>query len=110
VTAASLMALLVGVGFSQPQAEAITVYAHSQSGTQLDPCARSWMGDGLFGVTRQLRRDMHSEAGTHGCVSPAQQVRFLAHAWPEHYPHCAVRFAGGDLHAFRRCWGLGEGH
>lgn len=105
-----MVALLLGVGFAHPQAEAITVYAQSQSGDQLDPCARSWMGDGLFGVTQVLRRNMHKEAGTRGCVSPVQQVQFLARAWPKHYPNCAVRFAGGDLRAFRRCWGLGRGN
>ena len=66
------------------------------------------MGDGLFGLTRQLRRDLHDEAGTRGCVSAEEQVAFVARVWPEYYPHCAERFAAGDLRAFRRCFGLGE--
>ncbi len=109
MTAPSLVALLLAAGFAEPQAHAITTYAHSQSGEQLDPCATSWMGDGLFGVTRQLRRELHREAGTGGCVPPEQQVQFLARAWPEHYPQCSARFAAGDLAAFQRCWGLGFG-
>ena len=109
MTAPALIALLIGAGFAQPQAEAITVYSKSQAGEQIDPCARSWMGDGLFGLTRQLRRDLHREAGTQGCVPAVQQVAFVARAWPHYYPHCAARFAAGDLPAFRRCFGLGEG-
>ena len=110
MTAPALIALLIGAGFAQPQAEAIAVYTQSQAGDQMDPCARSWMGDGLFGLTRQLRRDLHREAGTQGCVSAAQQVAFVARVWPQYYPHCAARFAKGDLPAFRRCFGLGEGN
>ena len=68
MTAPALIALLMGVGFSQPQANAIAEYSSSQAGQQLDPCANSWMGDGLFGLTQQLRRDLHREAGTSGCV------------------------------------------
>jgi hypothetical protein len=109
MTAPALIALLVGVGFPQPQAAAIAVYSSSQAGQQLDPCASSWMGDGLFGLTRQLRRDLHREAGTQGCVPAAAQVNFVARAWRDHYPNCAARFARGDLHAFRKCFGLGEG-
>ena len=113
MTAPALIALLIGAGFAQPQAEAIAVYSLTQAGLddyQMDPCAKSWMGDGLFGLTQQLRRDLHREAGTPGCVPAVQQVAFIAHAFPEHYPNCAVRFAEGDLHAFRRCFGLGEGN
>ena len=68
------------------------------------------MGDGLFGLTQRLRRDLHREAGTGGCVSAATQVNFIAHAWPEHYPNCAGRFDRRDLRAFARCFGLGEGN
>jgi hypothetical protein len=109
MTAPALIALLIGAGFAQPQAEAIAVYSNSQSGQQLDPCASSWMGDGLFGLTRQLRRDLHRQAGTQGCVPAQQQVQFVAHVWPQYYPRCAARFAAGDLRAFSRCFGLGEG-
>src|ERR1700690_1463705 len=112
MTTPALIALLIGVGFAQPQAEAIAVYSQTQAGLdpdEMDPCATSWMGDGLFGLTQQLRRDLHHEAGTSGCVSPAEQVRFVARVWPQYYPHCAERFAGGDLRAFSRCFGLGEG-
>jgi hypothetical protein len=109
MTAPALIALLLGVGFQEPQAQAIAEYSSSQAGEQLDPCATSSMGDGLFGLTQQLRRQLHREAGTHGCVPAAMQVNFIAHAWPEHYPNCAARFARGDLRAFARCFGLGEG-
>jgi hypothetical protein len=112
MTAPALIALLIGVGFAQPQAKAIAVYSLSQAGLnqdELDPCATSWMGDGLFGLTRQLRRGLHREAGTQGCVPAVQQVQFVARVWREYYPHCAARFAAGDLRAFRRCFGLGEG-
>jgi hypothetical protein len=109
MTAPALIALLIGMGFQQPQAQAIAEYSKSQAGEQLDPCATSWMGDGLFGLTRQLRRQLHREAQTAGCVAAATQVAFVARAWPEHYPTCAARFARGDLHAFRRCFGLGDG-
>jgi hypothetical protein len=115
MTAPALIALLMAVGFGEPQAKAIADYSHSQANAdqdgerRFDPCATSWMGDGLFGLTRQLRRDLHIEAGTNGCVPPEAQVAFIAHAWPQYYPHCAERFAAGDLRAFRRCFGLGEG-
>ena len=109
MTAPALIALLIGAGFAHPQAEAIAAYSQTQAGPDIDPCARSWMGDGLFGLTQQLRRDLHREAGTTGCVSAADQVAFVARVWPEYYPHCAERFAAGDLKAFRRCFGLGEG-
>jgi hypothetical protein len=107
--APALVALLLAVGLAEPQARAIVVYSASQSGAELDPCATSSLGDGLFGLTQGLRRDLHREAGTAGCIAPELQVRFLAHAWPSHYPACAARFAAGDLRAFRRCFGLGEG-
>lgn len=110
MTAPVLIALLVAAGFAEPQARAITTYSASQAGEELDPCATSRMGDGLFGLTQQLRRDLHREVGTRGCVPPVQQVAFIAHAFPEHYPNCAVRFAQGDLRAFSRCFGLGEGN
>ena len=110
MTAPALIALLVGVGFPPPQAEAIAVYSSSQAGQQLDPCATSSMGDGLFGLTQRLRHDLHREAGTTGCVPAAAQVNFIAHAWPEHYPNCDARFARGDLRAFRKCFGLGQGN
>jgi hypothetical protein len=116
MTAPALIALLIAVGFGEQQATAIEAYSHSQAGVdqdgerRLDPCASSWMGDGLFGLTRQLRRELHAEAGTNGCVPAAAQVSFVAHAWPEYYPRCAARFAAGDLRAFRRCFGLGEGN
>ncbi|HWD59016.1 MAG TPA: hypothetical protein VG308_12085 [Stellaceae bacterium] len=109
MTASALIALLIGAGFAQPQAEAIAVYTQTQAGDDMDPCARSWMGDGLFGLTQDLRRGLHREAGTRGCVAPEQQVAYVARVWPELYPHCAARFAAGDLRAFRRCFGLGEG-
>jgi hypothetical protein len=112
MTAPTLIALLIGAGFAQPQAEAIALYSQTQAGVDrytLDPCATSWMGDGLFGLTRELRRDLHREAGTQGCVPAAQQVQFVARVWPQIYPRCAERFASGDLRAFRRCFGLGEG-
>jgi hypothetical protein len=109
MTAPALIALLIGAGFAQPQAAAIAAYSRSQAGPDIDPCATSWMGDGLFGLTQRLRRDLHREAGTRGCVSPKQQVAFVARVWPEYYPHCAERFAAGDLKAFSRCFGLGEG-
>jgi len=108
MTAPALIALLIAVGFGEPQARAIADYSGTQSGPKLDACAKSPMGDGLFGLTRQLRRDLHREAGTQGCVAPDAQVAFIAQAWPRYYPHCAARFAAGDLHAFRRCFGLGE--
>jgi len=112
MTAPALIALLIGAGFAQPQAQAIAVYSRSQSGldrTDMDPCASSWMGEGLFGLTQRLRYDLHREAGTPGCVPAAEQVSFVARAWPHYYPHCAARFAAGDLHAFERCFGRGEG-
>jgi len=112
MTAPALIALLIAAGFAQPQAQAIAVYSQSQAGLDpdtMDPCARSWMGDGLFGLTQQLRRDLHREAGTNGCVPAEQQVAFVARVWPHYYPRCAARFAAGDLRAFRRCFGLGEG-
>jgi len=117
MTAPALIALLLAAGFAKPQAEAIAAYSYSQSGVDqngervlLDPCAKSWMGDGLFGLTQQLRRALHEEAGTQGCVAPEVQVSFVARAWPEHYPHCAARFSAGDLRAFGKCFGLGEGN
>lgn len=113
MTAPALIALLIGAGFAQPQAAAIADYSLSQSGLtrdEMDPCASSWMGDGLFGLTRQLRRDLHREAGTEGCVPAAKQVSFVARVWPQYYPNCAMRFAAGDLGAFRRCFGLGRGN
>lgn len=115
MTASALIALLVSVGFAEPQAHAIEHYAVSQAGYEtdgediLDPCAKSWMGDGLFGLTKDLRRSMHAEAGTRGCVPPEEQVRFIAHAWPEYYPNCAAKFAAGNLRLFSKCFGLGEG-
>lgn len=112
MTAPALIALLMGVGFGQPQAAAIAAYSQTQAGTypdQMDPCASSWMGDGLFGLTQRLRRDLHREAGTPGCVPATQQVSFVARVWPQYYPRCAARFAAGELHAFRRCFGLGIG-
>ncbi len=109
MTSPALIALLVAAGFAEPQARAITIYSASQAGEQLDPCATSWMGDGLFGLTQQLRRDLHRNVGTRGCVPPVQQVAFIARAFPEHYPNCAARFARGDLRAFARCFGLGQG-
>ena len=73
----------MAAGFAKPQAEAIEAYSFSQSGVDqagerrlLDPCATSWMGDGLFGLTQQLRRGLHEEAGTQGCVAPEAQVAF----------------------------------
>ena len=110
MTSPALVALLLAAGFAEPQARAIVEYSATQAGEQLDPCATSWMGDGLFGLTRELRRDLHREAGTHGCVSPEQQVNFAARAFPEHYPNCAARFSRGDLGAFSRCFGLGRGN
>jgi hypothetical protein len=112
MTAPALIALLIGAGFAQPQAEAIAAYSLTQARIdeeEMDPCATSWMGDGLFGLTQRLRRDLHAEAGTKGCVSAEQQVAFVARVWPQYYPRCAVRFAAGDLRAFRKCFGLGEG-
>ena len=112
MTAPALIALLIGAGFAQPQAQAIAAYSLTQAGldeTRMDPCATSWMGDGLFGLTQQLRRDLHREAGTWGCVPAEQQVNFVARVWPRYYPRCAARFAAGDLRAFHRCFGLGEG-
>ncbi|HXC27498.1 MAG TPA: hypothetical protein VNV38_06030 [Stellaceae bacterium] len=105
MTAPALIALLIGAGFAQPQAQAIVNYAEIESGQQLDYCARSWMGEGLFGLTQRLRRDLHQEAGTDGCVSPNVQVQFIARVWPYYYPECAVRFAAGDLKLFDRCFG-----
>lgn len=109
MTAPALIALLIGAGFAEPQAQAIATYTQSQAGEDLDPCAKSWMGDGLFGLTRQLRRDLHREAGTNGCVPAERQVAYVARVWPQYYPNCAARFAAGDLRAFHRCFGLGEG-
>jgi hypothetical protein len=112
MTAPTLIALLIGAGFAQPQAAAIAAYSQTQAGvdeTQMDPCATSWMGDGLFGLTQQLRRDLHREAGTKGCVSAERQVAYVARVWPQYYPRCAARFAAGDLRAFHKCFGLGEG-
>ena len=43
MTAPALIALLIGAGFAQPQAQAIAVYSQSQAGLdqyQMDPCAR----------------------------------------------------------------------
>ena len=112
MTAPALIALLLAAGFAKPQAQAIATYSQTQAGVDqdtLDPCARSWMGDGLFGLTQDLRRELHREAGTKGCVSADQQVAYVARVWPEYYPRCAARFAAGDLRAFRKCFGLGEG-
>src|SRR5215472_15054442 len=109
MTAPALIALLIGAGFAQPQAAAIAAYSKTQAGVdeeQMDPCATSWMGDGLFGLTQQLRRDLHREAGTKGCVSAEQQVAYVARVWPQYYPRCAARFAAGDLRAFHKCFGL----
>jgi hypothetical protein len=116
MTAPALIALLMAAGFAQPQAVAIEAYSHTQAGADqdgerlLDPCASSWMGDGLFGLTRDLRRDLHAQAGTNGCIAAEQQVAFVARAWTTYYPHCAARFAAGDLRAFARCFGLGAGN
>lgn len=115
LSAPALIALLVAAGFAEPQAKAIELYSHSQAGVDadgerlLDPCANSWMGYGLFGLTRGLRRALYQEAGTSGCVPPEIQVQFISHAFPEHYPRCAAKFAEGDLRAFHKCFGLGEG-
>jgi hypothetical protein len=112
MTAPALIALLIGAGFAQPQAQAIAAYSQTQAGVdenEMDPCATSWMGDGLFGLTQQLRRDLHREAGVRGCVPAEQQVAYVARVWPQYYPNCSARFAKGDLRAFSRCFGLGEG-
>jgi len=115
MTAPALIALLIAAGFAQPQAAAIEAYSHTQAGSDqdserlLDPCATSWMGDGLFGLTRELRSALHAEAGTKGCVAADRQVAFVARAWPVYYPHCAARFAAGELRLFSKCFGLDEG-
>jgi hypothetical protein len=107
MTAAALLSLLLATGlFGRPQAEAILAYSWGES--RFDPCARSRMGEGLIGVAGTLRRLLHREVGTAGCVSPEAQVAFLARHWPALYPECAARFDAGDLGAFRRCWGRGH--
>lgn len=106
MTEAVLLSLLLNAGFAAPQAGAVLAYAAIES--RLDPCASSRLGDGLFGVTGDLRRTEHREAGAAGCVAPEFQVGFMARQWPRRYPECARRFAAGDLAAFRRCWGKGR--
>jgi len=114
MTTPALIALLIAAGFAKPQAEAIAVYSQTQCAgpreVELHPCATSLKGDGLFGLTQQLRYDLHRQAGTKGCVRPELQVAFVVRAWRAHYPNCAKRFAAGDLHAFHRCFGLGQGN
>jgi len=107
MTGASLALMLMAAGFGAPQSRAIVAYSFNES--RLDACASSWMGDGLFGVTRGLRRALHREAGTGGCVPAEIQVRFLAREFPLHYPRCAARFAAGALGDFAECWGKGIG-
>jgi hypothetical protein len=106
VAAPYLLSLLLATGvFAQPQAEAVVAFARVNG---LDPCAASWMGEGLFDVAGTLRRDLHREEGA-GCVSAERQVAFLVRHWTaSYYTRCRAAFDRGDLGAFRRCWGLGR--
>jgi hypothetical protein len=109
VTAAALTALLL-TAWPAPQAAEIHRYMVDATGKQLDHCARSRTGEGLVDATGALRRELHEFSGLPAttCVPAADQVRYLAVAFPRHYPKCALRFAAGDLAAFRRCWGWGR--
>lgn len=111
VTQATLLTLLLATGiFGEPQARAVVEFSSRNMG--LDPCARSTLGEGLFDVAGELRRDFHREewpaqfAGIPGCIAPERQVAFLVRHWRDR--PCRARFDAGDLSAFRRCWGLGR--
>lgn len=105
ISAGALIAMLLGTGvFELPQAQAVVAYAQRESG--LDPCAKSWMGEGLFGLSGKLRREQHDEAGMSGCVPVEHQIEFMVAKWSERA--CRVRFDAGDLSAFQRCWGRGR--
>lgn len=129
LAAAAWIAMLVGSGFGERQAAAIARFSAVESSPErgafhlsmpLDPCAHSWRGEGLLGVTQRLRWELHEFAGAAdldhltfdvprgACVSASMQAAYLAQAFPRHYPVCAAEFARGDLGAFKRCWG--EGH
>ncbi len=107
MTAPALIARLLAAGFAQPQAQAIERYSYGES--RLVVCATSWMGEGLIGVAGVMRRRLHEDAHTSGCVPAEAQIAFLAREWPKLYPGCARRFAAGALGLFKRCWGRGRG-
>lgn len=117
MTGPALSLMLLAAGYSPPQAQAILSYSWQES--RFDPCASSWRGEGLFGVSRTLRGELRryslskrtqAVAGSRkDCIPAEVQVAYLAEAFPRHYPACAKRFAQGDLTAFRRCWGEGRG-
>lgn len=106
IAPAILAAMLLTAGFGQPQAHAIIHSAWLES--RLDPCASSKLGEGLIGVAGVMRRKLHDYARMSGCVPAKVQIAFLAHEWPKEYPTCARRFAAGQLHLFRHCWGKGH--
>lgn len=120
ISAAAWIALLVAAGFAAPQAQAIARYSAVEASPEraafrpampLDDCANSRRGEGLLGVTKGLRWDLHiyGEKASWECIPPETQAAYLAWAFPAHYPGCAARFAAGELGAFRRCWGGGRG-
>jgi len=77
----------------------------------LDPCAYARTGEGLFGVTGVLRRELHYETNVPlgRCVPPERQISFFLREFPRRYPECAAAFfAGRDMGAVSRCWGKGR--
>lgn len=136
MTVVALSALLLAT-WPQPQAQAVLLYMEREAGVDrhnlisgpLDPCAYSRLGEGLVGVTGNLRGELHrfaigqagaSRAGSEqsrssahansmSCIPAQVQIAYLAWAFPLHYPNCAARFAQGDLSALDRCWGKGRG-
>lgn len=105
ITASALFGMLMAAGiFQPPQAHAVVAFAAIN---HYEPCAASWMGEGLFDVAGTLRRQMHAETGYRGCVPAGLQVAFMVRHWGA--MKCRHRFDGGDLRVFRSCWGLGVG-
>lgn len=105
ITASALYAMIVATGiFAPPQAHAVVEFAAIN---HYEPCAASWMGEGLFDVAGVLRRQMHAETGYRGCVPAGWQVAFMARHWRT--MKCRRRFDAGDLSVFRECWGRGLG-
>jgi hypothetical protein len=104
ITASALLAMLLNTGvFQRAQAEAVVAFAGIN---HYQPCAASWMGDGLFDVAGTLRAALHRETGYRGCVPPGLQVAFMVNHWKDR--PCRHVFDAGDLSAFHRCWGLGH--
>lgn len=104
ITASALFGMLMAAGiFQPPQARAVVAFAAIN---HYEPCAASWMGEGLFDVAGTLRRQMHTETGYRGCVPAGLQVAFMVRHWESR--SCRRIFDAGDLSAFRRCWGLGH--